>query len=125
VCARVWVCVCVCVCMCGTCVGCWVCVCLSALQTSKCEGVGPFCAVAPPPQSVVGRDSLVGLATCYGDRTPPGGEISLVAQFGLETHPAFRIMRSGSFLAVKRPERGANHVSHCKTSLRMGCRLRL
>ena len=49
----------------------------------------------------------------------------LAAQTGLEAYSAFRIMRTGSFLVVKQPERGADHQPHSSAGLRMGCRLRL
>ena len=54
-----------------------------------------------PPKSAVGRDSLVGLATCHGDRIPPGGEIFPATQSGPEAHTAFLTMRTGSFLDGK------------------------
>jgi len=63
----------------------------------------------------VGRDSSVGIATCYGLDGPGiesqwGARFSTPVQTGPGAHPATYAMCTGSFLGgVKRPRRGIDH----------------
>jgi hypothetical protein len=62
----------------------------------------------------VGRDSSVGIATRYGLDGPGiksqwGARFSAPVQTGPGAHPASYTMGTGSFLGVKRLERGIDH----------------
>jgi hypothetical protein len=62
----------------------------------------------------MGRDSSVGIATCYGldgpgDRSPVEARFSSPVHTGPGSHPASYTMGTGSVLGVKRPGRGVNH----------------
>ena len=62
------------------------------------------------------RDSLrVGRS---GDRIPVGLRVSAPVQTGPRAHPASYITGTGSFPGVKRPGRGADHLSHLKLRLK-------
>jgi hypothetical protein len=63
---------------------------------------------------VVGRDSSVGIATCYGLDGPGiesrwGGRFSAAVQTGPGAHTASDTMCTGSFQGVNRPGRGVDH----------------
>jgi hypothetical protein len=63
------------------------------------------------------RDSSVGIATGYGLDGPGiesrwGAGFFAHVQTGPGAHPAFFTMGTGSFPAVKRPGRGADHPPH-------------
>ena len=62
----------------------------------------------------MGRDSLVGIATCYGLGGPGiesggGARFSASVQTGPGAHPASYTMGTGSFPGVKWPGCGADH----------------
>ena len=62
----------------------------------------------------MGRDSSVGIATCYGLEGPGiesrwGARFSAPIQTGPEAHPGSYTMGTGSFPGVKRPGRGVDH----------------
>ena len=65
----------------------------------------------------VGRDCVVGIATCYG-LDGPGIESRLGARFsshvqtGRGAHPAICTMGTGSFRAIKQPELGVDSLPH-------------
>ena len=65
-------------------------------------------------KKLVGRDSSVGTATCYGLDGPGiesrwGAKFSALVQTGPGAHPASYTMGTGAFPWVKRPGRGADH----------------
>jgi hypothetical protein len=65
-------------------------------------------------RAVVGRDSVVGIATICkvdgpGSESLWGARFSTPVQIGRGAHPAFYTMVTGSFLGVKRPGRGVDH----------------
>jgi len=62
----------------------------------------------------VGRNKSLGIATRYrldgpGIESRRGPRFSAHVQAGSGFHPAFYTMGTGSFLGVKRPERGVDH----------------
>jgi hypothetical protein len=62
----------------------------------------------------MGRDSSVGIATCYGLDGPGiesrwGARFSVPVQTGPGVHPVSYTMGTGSFPGVKRPRRGTDH----------------
>ena len=67
--------------------------------------------------ATVGRDSVVGIATCYGLDGPGiesrwgGARFSAPVQTGPEDHPASYTMDTGSFPGEKRPGSGVDHPS--------------
>jgi len=63
---------------------------------------------------MVGRDSSVGIATCYRLRSEDriGARFSAPVQTGSGAHPASYTMGTGAFLGVKRPGRGVDHPPH-------------
>jgi len=67
--------------------------------------------------SLAGRDSAVGIATRYG-LDGPGIEFRWEARFsapvrtGPGAQPVSYTVGTGSFPAVKQPERGVNHPPH-------------
>jgi hypothetical protein len=69
------------------------------------------------------QDSVVGTATRYG-LDGPGTESRWWATFpapvqtGRWSHPACCTMVTGSFLGVKRPERGVDHHPHLQPMLK-------
>ena len=76
----------------------------------------------------MGRDSSVGIATCYGLDSPGieslwgTARFSAPVQTGPGAHPASCTVSTGSFLGVKRPGRGADHPpqSKCRGHERVG-----
>ena len=69
------------------------------------------------------RDSSVGIATRYGLGGPGikswwGARYSAPVQTGPGAHPASYTMGTGSFLGVKRPERGVDHPPHLAPRLK-------
>jgi len=63
----------------------------------------------------MGRDSSVGIATCYGldglgIESRCGARFSASVQTGPEHHPASYTMGTGSLPVVKRPGRGVDHT---------------
>jgi len=64
----------------------------------------------------VGRDSSVGIATCYGPDIDSGWD-EIFAHHG--AHPAFCTMGTGSLSqGLKWPERGVDHPLHIKPRLK-------
>jgi len=63
--------------------------------------------------SLVGRDSVVGIATRYGlevrGMNPEGARFSAPVQTGPGAHLASYMMGTGCFPGVKRPGRGVDH----------------
>jgi hypothetical protein len=60
--------------------------------------------------NIVGRDSSVGVEISYGlDGQGIEARYSEPAQTGSGAHPAFYTMDTGSFLGLKRVQRGVNH----------------
>jgi hypothetical protein len=73
--------------------------------------------------NIVGRDSSLGIATCYrldgpGSESRWGGKFSAPVQTGPGAHPASYTMGTGSFLGVKQPERGVDHPPHLAPRLK-------
>jgi len=67
------------------------------------------------------RDSSFGIATRYGlDRVPVGVRFSVPSRPDLRHTP--NLLYNGTFLGVKRPERGADHPPPTRVWLRMGWR---
>jgi len=64
----------------------------------------------------VGRDSAVDITTCYGLDGPRiesrKGRDFLHLQTGPGAHPLSCTMGTGSFLGVKRPGHGVDHLTH-------------
>jgi len=72
---------------------------------------------------IVGRDSAVGIETCYGLDCPGiesrwGVKFSAPVQTSAEAHPASYTMDTGSFLGVKRPGRGLDQPPHIAPRLK-------
>jgi hypothetical protein len=78
----------------------------------------------------VGRESLVGIATRYGqdgtgDRIPVGARFSPPVQTGPGAHPASYTMGTGSFPGVKRPRLGVDHPPPSSAEVKQGIELYL
>jgi hypothetical protein len=71
----------------------------------------------------VGRCSAVGIASVYGwavqGSIPGGGEIYAPLQIGPGAHPASCTIGTGSFLRVKRPRRGIDHLPPCSAEVKV------
>jgi hypothetical protein len=72
-----------------------------------------------------GRDSSVGIATCYGLDGPgiesrSGTEFSAPVQTGPGVHPASHTMGNGSFPGVKRPGRGVDNPRPSSVEVKEG-----
>jgi len=70
-------------------------------------GAHPILHISRIRVKVVGRDSVVGIATRYGLDGPR--RFSTPVQTDPGVHPASYIMGTGSFLGVKRPGLGVDH----------------
>ena len=71
----------------------------------------------------MGLDSSVGITTRYGLGGPGiesrwGKRFSTPVQTGRGTHPTSYTMGTGSFLVVKRPERGGDHPLPSKAEVK-------
>ena len=72
----------------------------------------------------VGRDSAVGIATCYGLDGPGiesrwgGAKFSAPVQTGPGAHPASCTIGTDSFPGIKRPGFGFDHPPHLAPSLK-------
>ena len=94
----------------------------------KCIGWGCFITVLRNIfvlNSEGGPGCLVGVATGYGLDGPGiesrwGLDFSAPVQTGPWTHPASCTMGTGSFLGVKRPGRGVDHLPHLVPRLKKG-----
>jgi hypothetical protein len=72
---------------------------------------------------MVGRDSSVGIETCYGLDGPGiesrwGARFSAPVQTGSGAHPASYIVGTGSFPGVKWPGRGIDHPPPPKAEIK-------
>jgi len=71
----------------------------------------------------VSRDSVVGIATCYGLDSPEiesrwGARFSSPVETGPEAHAASYSMGTGSYLGLKRPGRRVDHPPRLAQSLK-------